>query len=206
MPCIQNGKLRLLFNHVPCTNIFEISISRFSYEEIGDEPDWEQLRVLHAWGSRSAPGVYSEIATAYGFEAHDWSSARTAFGSRNAFEGACKELQASLHEHAKHTLFDAILIDEAQDFPSSFFQLVYAVTSLPKRIIWAYDELQNLGDYVAMAPPSELFGMNEHGEGLVQLHSESGRPRQDIVLKRCYRNTPWALSLAHALWVWYISR
>ena len=41
-------------------------------------------------------------------------------------------------------LYDAVLIDEAQDLPQPFFELVYRHLKEPKRIMWAYDELQNL--------------------------------------------------------------
>jgi superfamily I DNA and RNA helicase len=97
------------------------------------------------------------------------------------------------------SLFDAVLIDEAQDLPREFFQIVYLATHNPKRVIWAYDELQNLGSY-AMAPPSELFGKDPStGQAYVQLRNEPDAPHQDIVLPVCYRNTPWALTIAHAL-------
>lgn len=42
--------------------------------------------------------------------------------------------------------YDVMLIDEAQDMPSSFFRLIYSNVKEPKRIIWAYDELQNLSN------------------------------------------------------------
>ena len=91
------------------------------------------------------------------------------------------------------------MIDEAQDFPRSFFQLVYqkAVTH-NHHIIWAYDELQNLGDYVVL-PPEELFGADSNGVPLVTLRNENGKPRQDVMLPVCYRYTPWALTVAHAV-------
>ncbi|MBA3964581.1 MAG: hypothetical protein H0X47_02190 [Nitrospirales bacterium] len=96
-------------------------------------------------------------------------------------------------------LFDAVLIDEAQDLPQPFFELVYSATKDPKRIVWAYDELQNLGSY-SMLPPQELFGTNSQGEpNVMSLENEIGRASQDLVLPVCYRNTPWALTVTHAL-------
>ena len=51
-----------------------------------------------------------------------------------------------------------------------------------------------------MAPPSELFGKNERGEPRVpNLDEVEGTPKRDIVLPVCYRNTPWALTTAHAV-------
>ena len=83
--------------------------------------------------------------------------------------------------------------------PASFFQLVYdyGVGEL-KRIVLAYDELQNLGDF-AMPLVEELFGSDKKGNPRVVLRNVDGRPRQDIVLPVCYRNTPWALTTAHAV-------
>ena len=95
-------------------------------------------------------------------------------------------------------MFDAVLIDEAQDLPQPFFELVYLLTKPPKRIVYAYDELQNLSDF-SMMPAEDLFGRKRNGHPNVQLRNEPGRPKRDIILPVCYRNTPWALSTAHGL-------
>ncbi|EGJ20328.1 hypothetical protein RSWS8N_19249 [Cereibacter sphaeroides WS8N] len=76
--------------------------------------------------------------------------------------------------------------------------MVYSTCKSPKRIVWAYDELQNLGEY-SMPSPEVLFGEDENGKPLVQLKKDPNRPPQDIVLPVCYRNTPWALTVAHGL-------
>ena len=178
---------------------FRDLIRRFTFEQISDEPDWNRLRVLHAWGTASEPGVYSEICVANGIKPKDYMSARTSFGAERAFGGLCSELVDSLKGREVQPLFDAILIDEAQDLPQAFFELAYLTTQPPKRIIYAYDELQNLGAY-SMAPPTELFGVNASGAARVSdLPNYPGTPHQDIVLPICYRNTPWALTIAHAL-------
>jgi superfamily I DNA and RNA helicase len=178
---------------------FQDLIRRFSFETMNDEPDWKKLRILHSWGGRSEPGVYTEIARAYGAETKDFASAKIAYGSERPFEGVCSALLTQLRNSTEQkTLFNAVLIDEAQDFPGPFFQLVWEVTAKPKRVVFAYDELQNLGEYV-MAPTEELFGKDSAGNPRVVLRNEDDRPKQDIILPVCYRNTPWALSIAHAL-------
>ena len=53
-------------------------------------------------------------------------------------------------------IFNAVLIDEAQDLPPEFFQLVYLFTKDPKRIVWGYDELQKLSE-AAMPSTDELL-------------------------------------------------
>ncbi len=50
-----------------------------------------------------------------------------------------------------------------------------------------------------MPDTKELFGTGEGGEALVSLESAADAPRRDIVLPVCYRNTRWALAMAHAL-------
>lgn len=46
---------------------------------------------------------------------------------------------------------------------------------------------------------NEMFGLDNEGNALVALKNEENESRQDIVLPICYRNTPWALTLAHSL-------
>jgi IS1 family transposase len=164
-----------------------------------DEPDWSKLRILHAWGSRRQAGVYAEIAAANDLPVQDFIYAKTAYSYETGFEGVCDELLASLGSKEPKPMFDAILIDEAQDLPRSFFELCYRSCRVPNRVVYAYDELQNLGAY-SMAPPAELFGAGADGIPRVpNLDSDEDSPRRDIVLPVCYRNTPWALTTAHAI-------
>ena len=177
---------------------FRDLIRRFLFETRRDEPDWTKIQVMHSWGSRSEPGVYSEVASNCGLPVSSWRSAHSRYGNRS-FDGICNEVLEELEgKELSAPLYDAVLIDEAQDFPTSFFKMVYAATTTPKRIVWAYDELQNLGDY-SMPSPEELFGKNFLGEPNVTLRNEPERPPQDIILRVCYRNTPWALTVAHGL-------
>lgn len=178
---------------------FDDLITRFSFEHSNDKPDPDKLKVIHSWGSRGRAGVYSTIAQALGVEPLDFLTARKKYGMDAAFQGACAELLAVANA-ASHVpqLFDAVLIDEAQDLPPEFFQLVYLCTTEPKRIVWGYDELQRLSE-AAMPSTDELFGTGPRGESRVTLQAAPNSPRRDIVLPVCYRNTPWALATAHAL-------
>lgn len=178
---------------------FQDLIRRFTFEHSNDEPDWTKLRILHSWGAPRNPGLYSEIARHYGMSPKDFGEARAAHGRADAFRGVCDELATEIASTPpRDPMFDAVLIDEAQDLPASFFRMVYAATATPKRIVWAYDELQNLGSY-EMLPPSALFGLDSNGVPLVQLRNTHGEAHQDVILPVCYRNTPWALATAHAL-------
>ncbi|MCH8909431.1 MAG: AAA family ATPase, partial [Chloroflexi bacterium] len=178
---------------------FKDLIRRFTFEHINDEPDWTKLRLLHAWGSNSSPGIYSEIAKSSGFAIHNFATARREFGRDNAFEGACRELLTQINQlPAVETLFDVVLIDEAQDLPQPFFELVYQFTKDDKRIVFAYDELQQLSE-TGMPSAGDLFGRDDDQRPRVELNNRDGQPHEDINLKICYRNTPWALTLAHGL-------
>ena len=173
-------------------------IRRFSFEHSNNEPNWENLRVLHAWGGSGREGLYQQIAIRCGVAPRNFLYGRQTYGRERAFDGVCAEFLAAIADAAPDPMFDAVLIDEAQDLPPSFFHIVYKMTRDPKRIIWAYDELQNLSE-AGMPAVDELFGRDTDGHPLVTLVNSENAPHQDIVLPICYRNTPWALALAHGL-------
>ena len=177
---------------------FEDLVRRFSFEHSNDEPNWNNLRIIHAWGGRNRDGLYQQIALHCGQTPRDFLYGKSRYGMDDAFEGVCSELLLAISSMAHKPLYDAVIIDEAQDFSESFFQLVYKMTKDPKRIIWAYDELQNLSNS-SLPTVEQQFGKNPHGESNVSLLNTRNTPQQDIVLPVCYRNTPWALALAHGL-------
>jgi superfamily I DNA and RNA helicase len=192
-------QIAVTFNTRSLYQQFQVLIRRFHFELTRDDPDWSKLRVMHAWGSAATTGVYAEIARANGRAPKDFSYAKGMFGSGQAFRGVCGELLQEVPVDNGAQLFDLILIDEAQDLPQEFFQLVYGAMKPPKRIVWAYDELQNLGEY-SMPSAEVVFGNDSEGRPRVKLQQERrDQPRQDIILPVCYRNTPWALTVAHGL-------
>jgi superfamily I DNA and RNA helicase len=173
-------------------------VTRFTFEHSNDLPDFSKLQIIHSWGSASRPGVYSLIAMALGQQPINWADARAKYGMDGAFQGVCRELLDIAKKHSVTPIFDGVLVDEAQDLPPEFFQLIYLFTKQPKRIVWGYDELQRLSE-AAMPTTDELFGLGPSRESLVSLDAAADSPRRDIVLPVCYRNTPWALASAHAL-------
>lgn len=192
-----NWNIVVTFQTRALSQQFHDLIERFSLQHSGDKPNWSKIRILNAWGSSFEPGVYSEIAYELGVVPDNFALAKSKFGSSGAFKGICDELLA-ISAHKKVDLFDAVLIDEAQDLPDSFFKLIYKVTKNPKRIIWAYDELQTLSNQ-SMPSVSDLFGKDENNQPLVSVINNENEPLRDIILPICYRNTPWSLTLAHAL-------
>lgn len=173
-------------------------VRRFAFEHTNDEPNWDKLRVLHSWGGASRDGLYAEFANKSGELARDFAYAKSKYGMKDAFFGVCSDLLRIVESQQPEPVFDAVLIDEAQDLPWPFFRLIYHFTKPPKRIIWAYDELQHLSEG-GMPNLEDMFGVGTDGKPRVEVVNIEGDPRSDIVLPVCYRNTPWALTLAHAL-------
>ncbi len=184
-------KIAVTFHTRSLCQQFQDLIERFTLEHIGDKPDWRQLHIVHSWGSSGENGIYSIACNAINLLPTNYLTAKSRYGSRRAFAGVCNDLAAAV-KGRQLDLYDAVLIDEAQDLPPSFFQIVDALTKQPKRIIWACDELQNLSE-TGMVSPQNLFNRQ------ITLTNAPDAPHQDIILPVCYRNTPWALTLAHAL-------
>ncbi|GHT16803.1 hypothetical protein AGMMS49573_07430 [Endomicrobiia bacterium] len=181
-----------------CQQIKEL-VRRFYYDQCEDEPNWEKIKIIPAWGGGRSEGIYSQVANYYNIQPVTFSEAKSLYGNNNALKGICDELLKKITSIGeKEPIYDVLLIDEAQDLPVSFFKIVYEIVNDPKRIIWAYDELQNLGEY-QMAPPDQLFGVNESGLPKVVLSDLPDTPRQDVILPICYRGTKYALTVAHAL-------
>lgn len=153
---------------------------------------------MHAWGGSGRMGVYNTIARTMGAVPRDYGYASATYGMDEAFAGICAELLSIASQGTYEPIFDAVLIDEAQDLPPEFFRLIHLFTKDPKRIVWGFDELQRLSE-AAMPSTEELFGRNLQGELLVNLDEREGEARRDIVLEVCYRNAPWTLATAHAL-------
>ena len=64
----------------------------------------------------------------------------------------------------------------------------------PRRLVYAYDELQNL-ERESLPSPEAIFGADAHGKPAVRLEEDG----QDIVLRTCYRNPGPLLATAHGL-------
>ena len=153
---------------------FEDLVRRFSFGHSNDEPNWENLRILHAWGGRGRGGLYQQIAIRCGVTPRNFLYGSATYGRQGAFEGVCSEFLSATATSSPEPMFDAVLIDEAQDLPASFFQMVYRLTREPKRIVWAYDELQKLSE-LGMPTVDELFGRDDQGRPYVGLVNSGER-------------------------------
>lgn len=174
---------------------FETLINRFVWERKKEEPDWNKISIIHAWGSsgeRQNQGIYYNLCVSSGNEYLNFKEACSKFGYDYAFQGCCQSLLSKISGKIQPK-YDAILIDEAQDFPMEFMKICYELLKEPKRLIYAYDELQNLSGY-SVKSPEELFGSDSNGTPKV-----SQGKYDDIILYKCYRNSRPVLATAHAL-------
>lgn len=190
-------RIAVTFNTRSLKGQFRRLINNFCIEQSGEEPDWTKIRVVNAWGAPGGDardGIYYEYCRATGAEFFDFKSASYKFGgSERAFDGACQAALTNASDVAH--LYDVILADEAQDFAPSFLKLCYSMLKSPKRLVYAYDELQNLSG-TSLPPPEEIFGNDEHGQPLVSFGNDR---RRDVILQKCYRNSRPVLVSAHGL-------
>ena len=181
-------------------------IAYFTQDRLSYDPQTSNLKILHAWGSKEQPGFYSTICRAVGTT--PLSVPFTISKKPNeALAEACVQL---LDNKTIPPLFDAVLIDEAQDLiaqwkyrdKQAFYWLAYQalrpvnpVHPQQRRLIWAYDELQSL-DGLNIPEPVELFG-EELG------HLVTGQYNQQInkteVVSNCYRTPQQIIVTAHAI-------
>lgn len=188
-------RIAVTFNTRSLKGQFTQLINNFCIEQSGQEPDWGRIRIVNAWGApggEEKDGIYHEICKTTGIEFLDFRKASERFrGNGNPFDGVCQYVLDTVRNLPQ--LYDAILVDEAQDFSSSFLRLCYAILKEPKRLVYAYDELQSLSG-TSLPSPEEIFGTDDQGIPLVKLNSN-----QDVILDKCYRNSRPVLVTAHAL-------
>ncbi|HEY0942601.1 MAG TPA: ATP-binding domain-containing protein [Steroidobacter sp.] len=193
-------RIAVTFNTRSLKGHFRRLINNFSLEQTGEEPDWDNVRILNAWGAPGGgerEGIYHEFCRAHDIEYLDFRMAKAQFGSSRAFAGVCSRALSQMQK--PKALYDFILVDEAQDFPPEFLRLCYELLDKNKRLVYAYDELQNLSG-ASVPPPEEIFGKSASGSPRVRFEEpELGKPRHDVILEKCYRNSRPVLVSAHAL-------
>lgn len=190
-------KIAVTFNTRSLKGQFKRLIRTFTYEHINEEPNWENIDIYHAWGSPTSDGIYFNLCKDHDVEYVDFGRARTLTSTYGQeFDEVCKK---ALNEIKVYTpKYDLIVVDEAQDFSSEFLRICYNLLKEPKRLVYAYDELQSLSKK-SMDTPENIFGFDNAERPLVTLKNEAGKPKQDIVLYKCYRNSKEVLTTAHAL-------
>lgn len=147
----------------------------------GEKYDENHIRIMQAWGSATAPGVYYEVCKHHNLTPLNYTEAKMRFGKQQAFSRACEAAMNECHNISK--MYDCILVDEAQDFDKNFLSLCLKVLDQNERLVYAYDELQKLNDE-SMPTPKEIFGKDI---------------MNDTPLRVCYRNQSPVIVTAHAI-------
>lgn len=195
-----NWRIAVTFNTRSLKEHFRRLINNFYIDQTGEEPDWNKLRIVNAWGAPGAgdrDGLYYEFCRVHGIEYFDLGMARSNFGQGREFAGACEYALAQAQE--SKPVYDSILVDEAQDLSPSFLRLCYELLNHPKRLVYAYDELQSLTGG-SLPSPEGIFGKKNDGSPEVNFDvSGQYEPQRDIILSKCYRNSKPVLVTAHAL-------
>ena len=58
-------------------NQFKHFITLFTLEHINEEPNWEKIDIIHAWGSPSIRGIYYELCVKHNIEYFDFRAAQS---------------------------------------------------------------------------------------------------------------------------------
>ena len=194
-------RIAVTFNTRSLKGHFRRLINNFSIEEAGEEPNWRNLRVVNAWGAPGTDdrdGLYYEFCRTHDIEYFDFGSANQRFRGQE-FPAVCDRALEQLQQaEAPRPLYDAILVDEAQDLPDSFLRICYELLRDPRRLVYAYDELQNLGGE-PVSSPKTMFGARADGAPRVRFDGSDGNDARDLILEKCYRNSRPVLVTAHAL-------
>lgn len=192
----EDKVIAVTFNSRALKGQFIQLITNFIVENTNEEPDWDRIKIIHAWGSKNSEGLYFNFCKANNIVCYDYMDACKKYGRNSLpFDKVCQEAIESVTD--PKTLYDVILVDEAQDFSKYFLQMCYM--SLPKEsrmLVYAYDELQSL-DNKNVESPEEIFGYS-NGKPNVVLDNSNGKA-EDIVLSKCYRNSRPVLITAHGL-------
>ncbi|MBF0553446.1 MAG: ATP-binding domain-containing protein [Nitrospirae bacterium] len=179
--------IAVTFNTRSLKNQFKDLIEKFYVERKRELPDWNKLKILQAWGSPKNTGVYYEVCTTHGIEYFDFTGGKKYANdvgekSINLLDVICTKVLGEITEYRQ--MYDAIFVDEAQDLSESFLKICYNILNEPKRLIYAYDDLQKLNEGSPLKSPKDIFNVDTY---------------DDIILSTCYRNSRPLLVTAHAL-------
>lgn len=155
-------------------------ITRFYRQFAERDPNWNKIHIIHAWGGRGLEGVYYNACNYNNIAPINLNSAKYQH-SGDPFDYVCTKL----NENKLKQQYNYCLIDEAQDFPVSFYRLCRQITE-NNRVVWAYDDFQNILD-VKLQSEKDTFGKDKDGNWYIDF-SRHHDELQDLVLHKCYRN------------------
>jgi superfamily I DNA and RNA helicase len=164
----------------------------------GEPPNWDKLHIWHAWGGKELTGFYRELALRWGCRYLDVTAAgNVVMDGESPYAAVCRILEKECQDRSP--FLDAIVVDEGQDLPASFYRIAHHALRSPKRLYWAYDEAQGV-DSLIVPNASEIFGRDQLGRPTVDLSGSypSGMQKAHN-LNRCYRTPRQILTTAHVI-------
>ncbi|MCU4400675.1 DEAD/DEAH box helicase [Acinetobacter pittii] len=172
---LKDGDSKILFtchNKILSNSLKNRIPSFFNFMKVEVQIDWEKLLCVHAWGSTLNPfsGAYRYICEKYDLNFYT-------FSRENTFDKVCKVAIKELKDKIEgddQKIFDYVFVDESQDFPKSFIELINLVTK--KQIYIAGDVFQNIFDNI-----------------------DYNSVEPNFLLKKCYRTDPRTLMIAHGM-------
>lgn len=160
------------FNKVLASKLRQRIPAFFNTMHVTEQIAWdERLFLMSSWGSAAdkTSGLYAFISSSFGIPFFTWDELRDINSLWNFVLAKLKD------KNEVKPLFDYLFVDEAQDFPDSFFDVCDMITK--KKVIVGLDVFQDIfvhrTDFQALKP--------------------------DVLLKKCYRTDPRTLIFAHAL-------
>lgn len=142
-------------------------------------PNLEKLLFLPAWGTSANVGFYSLMCSLNNVEIKKYRE----FYVRNSLQTISIDFLEKVKNIECERVFDHVFVDEAQDFPSVYFDMIKKSLKQHGNITYAYDELQSLYEKADLPNPKHLFGNNY----------------KKVELKRSYRSPKEILVTAHSL-------
>lgn len=193
-------KILYTFTTKSLYDYIERTITRF-YKYLGDGnlPDFDKIQIKHAWGGKNVKGVYYDTSIKNGYIPVSFNSVKALMRSNeDVFDFVCQDLLEK-SEGVLEKEYDFVLIDEAQDFKPSFYQLCRAIVK-NDCMVWCYDDLQNIFD-VQIQDTITTFENKYGAKGidLVELKKSHEDIDNDIVLDKTYRNPREVLIVAHGI-------
>lgn len=190
---IQDPYARILYTYYTKSlhDYVKKLITRFYRLFCEKDPNWDNIHIMHAWGGKGLEGVYYNACKLNIIPPMNLRDAQ-AINPKDPFGAVCYELIKNDLE----IQYDYSLLDEAQDFPKSFYQLCRKITT-NDRVIWAYDDFQNILD-IEIQNEKETFGERPEGGYYIDF-STKDEVLQDLILHTCYRNPRKNLVTAFAL-------
>jgi len=191
---LQNPEAEILYTYFTKALYGQVKflIEKY-YRDFSDnrEPNFNKIHILHGWGGEGLRGVYSDTCQENNILGTGFIEAK-----RKEPKNPFNYIFTELNNFKLKQKYDLTLIDEGQDFPASFYKVCLQITK-DMRIVWAYDDFQNIFD-VNIQDEKETFGKDDKGTYYVDF-SRNDNVLQDIVLQKCYRNPRLVLINAFAL-------